>query len=348
LTEGRSIHIGARIIGKLVFVVAEAGVNHNGSLKRALVMVDEAARAGADAIKFQTFTAERLASAGTPKAQYQRKTAGGDQLEMLKSLELSHDDFAAISERARKREIIFFSTPYDEVSVDFLESLSVPAYKVGSGDLTNHPFLEYVAKKDRPIILSTGMSSLEEIGEAVGTIRNQGNGDIVLLHCVSAYPCDPVDCNLRAMQTLREKFKLPVGFSDHTMGVDVALAATALGAVVIEKHFTLSRRLPGPDHRASLEPREFRRMVTGIRIVEKAVGGSVKAPTGSERELRLVARRSIVAAIEIPKRKLITKEMVVFKRPGTGIPPRELRRLVGRRATRQIKRDEVLTWDMVR
>jgi N,N'-diacetyllegionaminate synthase len=348
LTGERYIHIGGRKIGEFVLVVAEAGVNHNGSLKRALVMVDEAARAGADAIKFQTFTAERLVAAGAAKAQYQEKgTAGKDQLEMLKALELSKNDFAVIAERARKRRLIFLSTPYDEESVDLLETLGVPAYKVGSSDLTNHPFLEYVAKKDRPIILSTGMSSLAEIREAVAAIRNQGNEAIVLLHCVSSYPCVPADCNLRAMQTLRDDFGLPVGFSDHTMGVEVALAATALGAVIIEKHFTLSRRLPGPDQRASLEPQEFRRMVSGIRTTEQALGSSVKAPAGCERELQLVARRSIVAAAEISVGQHITREMVAFKRPGTGIPPNELQILLGKRAAREIKRDEVLTWDMV-
>lgn len=311
-------------------------------------MVDKAAEVGADAVKFQTFTAERLVSAGAPKARYQKKSASGrDQLEMLKALELSHQDFAAISERARKRGIVFLSTPFDEESVDFLETLDVPAYKVASGDLTNHPFLEYVARKDKPMILSTGMSNLEEIREAVAAIRNQGNRNVVLLHCVSSYPSDPADCNLRAMQTLRDNFNLPVGFSDHTMSVEVAMAATALGAVIIEKHFTLSHKLPGPDQRASLEPREFRLMVIGIRTTEKAMGSSVKAPTESERELRLVARRSIVAAVEIPKGQAITKEMVTFKRPGTGIPPNELRILLGKHAAREIRRDEVLTWDMI-
>jgi N-acetylneuraminate synthase/N,N'-diacetyllegionaminate synthase len=348
LTGQRGINIAGRKIGESVLVVAEAGVNHNGSLKRALRMVDEAARARADAIKFQTFKAERLVSAGTPKTLYQRKsTAGRDQLEMLEALELSHQDFATISERARKRGIVFLSTPFDEESADFLETLGVPAFKVASGDLTNHPFLEYVAKKGRPIILSTGMSSLEEVGEAIAVIRSQGNEDIVLLHCVSSYPSDPADCNLRAMQTLRGNFNLPVGFSDHTRSIEVPLAATALGAVVIEKHFTLSRRLPGPDQRASLEPKEFRRMVSGIRMTEQAIGSSVKAPTESERDLRLVARRSAVAAVEIPKEEVITREMVVFKRPGTGIPPNELPILLGKRAARGIKRDEVLTWDMV-
>jgi N-acetylneuraminate synthase len=348
LAVERSIRIGAREIGRSILVIAEAGVNHNGSLKRALRMVDEAARVGADAVKFQTFTAAKLVSAGTPKAQYQKKnTAGKDQLEMLKAVELSHRDFAALSERARKRGILFLSTPFDEESVDFLETLNLPAYKIASGDLTNHPFLEYVAKRNRPVILSTGMSTLEEIGKAIAVIRNQGNDRVVLLHCVSSYPCDPADCNLRVMQTLRESFNVPVGFSDHTMAVEVALAAAALGAVIIEKHFTLSRSLRGPDHGASLEPKEFRQMVRGIRTTERAIGNPVKVPTEGERELRLIARRSIVAAIGISKGQVITKEMVAFKRPGTGIQPSELQVLLGKRAAREIKRDEVLTWDMV-
>jgi N-acetylneuraminate synthase/N,N'-diacetyllegionaminate synthase len=349
LTTQGVVRIGPKEIGRSVIVVAEAGVNHCGSLGRALRMVDEAARAGADAIKFQTYIAEKVASNRAPRADYQVKTARGKtQLEMLKSLELSRKDFVWISRRARMRGIVFFSTPFDYESVDLLEALEVPAYKVGSGEITNLPFLEYMAKKAKPIIVSTGMSYLDEVGDAVSAIRKQGNDRIVLLHCVSSYPADPAESNLRAMQTLREAFGVPVGFSDHTTGIEVALAAAALGAVIIEKHFTLSRRLPGPDQKASLEPKEFKKMVEGIRLVERAQGSSVKEPTKEEQKMRLIARRSIVASIDIREGQLITEDAVNLKRPGTGIQPRELSLLIGKRATRDIKRDEVLTWDMVK
>ncbi|MGA2461284.1 MAG: N-acetylneuraminate synthase [Candidatus Bathyarchaeia archaeon] len=343
-----NVMIGGKRVGESVLIIAEAGVNHNGSLRRALKMVDEAAKAGADAIKFQTFVAERVVAKQAPKANYQkRRGRGKTQLEMLKPLELSRQDFVAISERARKRGIMMLSTPYDDESVDLLESLAVPAYKVASGDLTNTPLLEHIATKGKPVILSTGMATLEEIKAAVATIRHQGNDKIVLLHCVSSYPSKVAECNLRVMQLLRDNFKVPVGFSDHTMGTEVALAAAALGAVVIEKHFTLSRRLIGPDHRASLEVRQFREMVRGIRLVEEALGGPVKVPTKEELTMRLVARRSLVAAVEIPKDHVIAREMIAIKRPGTGISPSEIQKVLGKIARRAIKRDEVLTWHMV-
>jgi N,N'-diacetyllegionaminate synthase len=239
------------------------------------------------------------------------------------------------------------ATPFDEGSVDLLDALGVPAYKVGSGDLTNIPLLEHVARKAKPVILSTGMSNLVEIQEAVATIRAQGNSEIILLHCVSSYPSRVEDSNLRAMQVLKERFGLPVGFSDHSQGIEVALAATALGAVVIEKHFTLSRKLPGPDHKSSLEPSQFFKMLKGIRLVEQALGKPLKEPTHEEIKMRLIARRSIVASTDIEIGQVITREMVSIKRPGTGIPPKELQRLLGKRATRTIRRDEMLAWDML-
>jgi len=249
--------------------------------------------------------------------------------------------------RAQKRRIVMFSTPFDEESVDFLETLPVPIYKIGSGDLTNLDLVKYVARKGKPVILSTGMATLDEIQDAVSAVREQGNKSIVLLQCVSSYPSDPADSNLRVMQTLREMFQLPVGFSDHTLGIEVSLAAAALGAAVIEKHFTLSRKLLGPDHKTSLEPKEFTHLVKGVRIVEQALGRPEKIPTEAEFEMRSIARRSIVASRMIQKGEAITKEMVAMKRPGTGIQPKELPRLLGKRAVREIKPDEVLTWEMV-
>jgi N,N'-diacetyllegionaminate synthase len=346
---GAAVRIGPKEIGRSVIVVAEAGVNHNGDLRRALRMVDEAARIGADAIKFQTFDTGKVVSRSAPKAEYQKKTSRGEtQLGMLKSLELSKPDFVAISRRAHTRGIVFLSTAFDRESVDFLDSLAVPAFKIGSGEITNLPFLKHVANKGKPVILSTGMSYLEEVRDAVSTVRNQGNDKIILLHCVSSYPANPEDSNLKAIQTLRDTFDVPVGFSDHTMGMEIAIAATALGAVLIEKHFTLSRTLRGPDQRISLEPKEFAHMVRGIRLVEKAQGNGVKAPTKDEEKMRSIARRSIVSSVDILEGQLISENMVDFKRPGTGIPPKDVGLLLGKRAARNIRRDEVLTWDMVK
>jgi N,N'-diacetyllegionaminate synthase len=343
-----NVVIGDRRVGESVFIIAEAGVNHNGSLKRAIRMVDEAALAGADAVKFQTFITEQLVSSEAPKAEYQRKRVPGiTQLNMLKRLELGPQDFAAIAERSRKRRIIMLSSAFDEDSADLLEKLGVPAYKIGSGELTNLPLLEHIAKKGKPVLLSTGMATLEEIQEALSAIRTQGNDQIVVLHCVSSYPSQPQDSNLRVMQVLRDRFAVPVGFSDHSEGVEVALAAAALGAVVIEKHFTLSRKLPGPDQRASLEPSEFRKLVEGIRVVEQALGKSVKEPTSEELKMRLVARRSLVASVNIQKGQVFSRQMVAVKRPGTGIPPKEIGKIVGKRAARNIRRDRVLRWEMV-
>lgn len=348
MTDG-AVHIGSKEVGRSVIVVAEAGVNHNGNLKRALRMVDEAARTGADAIKFQTYHTEKVVSRSAPKAEYQEKTScGKTQLDMLRSLELSQADFVTISRRAHTRGIIFLSTAFDWESADFLDSIGVPAFKIGSGELTNLPFLEHVAKKGKPMILSTGMSYLEEVRDAVSAIRDQGNDKIVLLHCVSSYPANPGDANLKVMQTLRDTFNVPVGFSDHTMGTEIAIAAAALGAVLIEKHFTLSRTLQGPDQKASLEPKEFAQMVRGIRLAEKAQGSGVKAPTKEEEKMRFIARRSIVSSVDIPEGQLINENMVDFKRPGTGLPPKDVRLLLGKRAARNIRRDEVLTWEMVK
>ena len=345
---GSEIVIGDKPIGESVFIIAEAGVNHNGSRERALRMVDEAARAGADAVKFQAFLTDQLVTVQAPKADYQKRQAHGQtQRAMLKALELSPRDFAALAERARRRGIIMLSSVFDEQSADFLEDLGLPAYKMGSGELTNIPLLRYVAKKEKPMLVSTGMGTLDEIQDALSAIRGQGNSQIVLLHCVSSYPSRVEDSNLLAMGLLRERFGVPVGFSDHTEGEEVALAAAALGAVVIEKHFTLSRKLPGPDQQASLEPSELQGMVRGIRVVEQALGRPVKEPTEQELKMRLVARRSLVAAVDISKGQIITGEMVSIKRPGTGIPPKDITRMIGKHAARNIHRDQVLRWEWV-
>lgn len=334
--------------GQPVFVIAEVGVNHNGDLKMARALIDVAVEAGADAVKFQTFRADRLATPDAPKAEYQLRTTGDEesQLEMLRRLELSADAHRELQSYCRERGIIFLSTPFDEEAVDLLDSLGVPAFKISSGDVTNSPLLEHVASKGKPIILSTGMSELSEVIEAVSVLHTEGCENPVLLHCVTDYPADPADVNLRAMATMSSAFDVPVGFSDHTEGIDVALAAVALGACVIEKHFTLDRSLPGPDHRASLEPAELRELVRSIRRVETALGNGRKVPTASEAETAKVARRSLVAARDIPAGATLKRDMVVLRRPGTGLSPAMLNGLLGLRAVREIAAGTLLDADM--
>ncbi len=347
-----SMRIGTHEIGRghRCFILAEAGVNHNGSLDQARALVDAAAEAGADAVKFQTFTAEKLVLPGAPKAQYQRKASRGDQsqLEMLKALELSHQDHQALIEHCRERGILFLSTPFDEQSADFLESLGVEAFKIGSGELTNLSLLEHVARKALPMIVSTGMSTLGQVEAAVRAIETQGDPALVLLHCVSNYPADPADVNLRAMATIRRAFGRPVGYSDHTMGIAVPLAAAALGACVIEKHFTLDRGQAGPDHQASIEPHELKRLVESIRIVERAMGDGRKRPVASEADVMAAARRSLVAAVAIPDGTVIRTDMLSLRRPGTGLPPEMRGYLVGRTTRVDISAGTLLQLDMFR
>ena len=346
--SGSGFVVGERRIGggAPVFVVAEAGVNHNGDVALALALVDAAAEAGADAVKFQTFRTDALVSRAAPKAGYQVETTGGgeSQRDMLARLELTLADFARVQERCAKRGVVFFSAPFDEASADALERLAAPLFKVPSGEITNLPFLRHVAAKRRPMIVSTGMSTLAEVAEAVAAIRAAGDSPVALLHCVSAYPAPPDEMNLRAMDTLRERFGVPVGLSDHTLGLEVALAAVARGAAIVEKHLTLDKAMPGPDHRASLDPEEMAALVRGIRTVESALGDGDKRPTPSELDTRRVARKSLVAARALRAGERLTEDAVAVKRPGTGIPPAELSRAVGRRLRRDVAADEVLEW----
>ena len=328
------------------FVIAEAGVNHNGDLELARRLVDVAAEAGADAVKFQTFRADRLVSPTAPKAAYQRQTtdAGESQLDMLRRLELSPAAHRELSDYCRQRGLIFLSTPFDEESADLLDELDVLAFKIGSGEVTNHPFLEYVARKGKPIILSTGMSYLSEVDEAVRVLRDAGCEQLILLHCVSSYPAAPADANLKAIQTLAAAFGVPVGYSDHTPGIEVALAAVALGACVIEKHFTLDRNLPGPDHRASLEPPELRALISGVRTVERALGDGIKRPVPAEADTRAVARRSLAARVDIPAGVIVEAGMLTALRPADGIPPGLIRRVIGRRTRRSLTAGQFIDW----
>ena len=330
-------------------VIAEAGVNHNGSLEMALRLIDAAADAGADIVKFQTFKAEEVVSPIAPKADYQVQTTGGSesQLEMVKKLELQPEAFRQIERRCRERGIVFMSTPFDKGSVDLLKDLGVVAFKIGSGELTNLPFLSYVAAQGKPMILSTGMSNLDEVAAAVGAVRAAGNRELVILHCVSNYPAAPSSVNLRVMKTLEDEFGVPVGYSDHTEGIAIPLAAVALGACIVEKHFTLDRSLPGPDHRASLEPHELAAMMRGIRTVEAALGDGIKQPAAEELNTAAVARRSLVAACDLQAGTVLLDAMVAIRRPGTGLPPSALLQLVGRCLRQDVAAGELITMEML-
>lgn len=333
--------------GRPAFVIAEAGVNHNGDLALAERLVDVAADAGCDAVKFQTFDPALLAAPSAGKADYQRETtgSGGSQLEMLNALVLPRDAHARLQQRARDRGLIFLSTPFDEPSADFLEELGVPAFKVSSGDLTNVLLLRHLAHKRRPLLISTGMATLDEVLAAVATVKAAGAADIALFHCVSNYPAQPADCNLRAMAALREATGLPVGWSDHTQGIDVTIAAAALGAELIEKHFTLDKTLPGPDHRASLEPDELAAMVRAIRSVEAALGDGRKQPRPSEISMIAAARRSLCYRNALAAGATVGERDLIALRPGTGLETSQIATIVGRRLRVAVERGQLVTLD---
>jgi len=350
------------------YIIAEAGVNHNGSIEMAKQLIDVAAAAGADAVKFQTFKAERSISKFAPKAAYQKKTTAKSesQLEMVKKLELDEDAHRQLIKHCRSKKIEFLSTPFDFESIDLLaRKLKLQHLKLPSGEITNGPYLLHVAKTGKPVILSTGMSTLGEVETALGVLAfgYMGNDDkpslkkfhdafcseagqkvlkdkVTLLHCTTEYPAPFEEVNLRAMETMRAAFGLPVGLSDHTPGIAVPIAAVALGAVVIEKHFTLDKNLPGPDHKASLEPEELKAMVAAIRNIEKALGNGQKAPTPSELKNRDIARKSLVAAKPIKKGNFFSQENIAIKRPGTGHPPMLYWTLLSRTATRSYDEDD--------
>jgi N,N'-diacetyllegionaminate synthase len=329
LASGRRIGDGAPC-----FVIAEAGINHNGQLDVARRLIEAAATAGADAVKFQTFSAERLVTPGAAKAEYQARTTGSaeSQLDMLRRVELTPADFARLRDHARECGITFLSTPFEEASVDVLMDLGVELIKVPSGEITNLPFLSHVGRTRKPVILSTGMSTLDDVLAATTALRDAGTTDLVVLQCVSEYPAAVSDANLRVMATLRDAVGVPVGFSDHTLGLLVPQAAVALGACVIEKHLTLDRRMEGPDHAASIEPDEFKDLVRSIRQIESALGNGVKAPTPGERGVAAVARKSVVALVAIPAGTILDATLVGLRRPGTGLPASKLPDILGRPA----------------
>lgn len=330
-----------------VFIIAEAGVNHNGSLELAKRLVDMAKDCGADAIKFQTFKAEESTGACAEKAQYQKENdkTQETQLEMIRKLELPFDDFKEIQDYCSEKGIIFISTPDGTESLNYLIGLDVPIIKVGSTEVTNLDFLEEIGTKKKPIILSTGMSTLGEIEKALSVIFSTGNKNVKLMHCTTDYPTELKEVNLKAMITMKEAFKISVGLSDHTLGFETAIAAAALGAEFIEKHITLDRDMKGPDHKASMPPEEFGKYVQLIRNTEKLLGDGIKKPTEKERIIMDQARRSILAAKDLKKGTIIEKDMLVYKRPGYGIKPELAYVLIGRELKRDLLKDEVIQWE---
>ncbi|WDZ63338.1 N-acetylneuraminate synthase [Paenibacillus polymyxa] len=329
-----------------IYIIAEVGVNHNGSLELAFECIDQAILCGADAVKFQTFKSEKLVTKYAQKANYQTENTNSaeSQLDMLKQLELSFEDFVLLKKYCEDKGIDFLSTPFDEESAEFLNSIHIDAFKVGSGDMNNIPFLQKLDSYGRPIILSTGMSNLDEIGESLQAIKKS---EVLLLHCTSDYPAPLEDVNLLAMKTISTAFNKVTGYSDHTAGIEIAIAASALGARIIEKHFTLDRNLPGPDHKASLEPADFSKMVLAIRNVEQALGDGVKRCMPSEESTRAVARKSIVMATPKKTGQQLTREDLVIKRPGTGIEPKYFGDLVGKQLLKDVHEDYLLSWDDV-
>lgn len=326
-----------------VYIIAEAGVNHNGSFDLACKLVDAAKEAGVDCIKFQTFKSKNLVSNSAQKADYQKSTTGeGSQVDMLKKLELSYDEFLKLKAYCDQVGICFLSTPFDFDSIEFLNSIDMPFWKIPSGEVTNLPYLEALAKTGKPVVMSTGMCEMKEIEAAIDVLKKNGTKEIKLLHCNTEYPTPFEDVNLKAMLTMKDALGLEVGYSDHTKGIDVPVAAVALGATVIEKHFTLDRNMEGPDHKASLEPDELAAMVSSIRHIEKALGSGDKTPSPSERKNIAIARKSIVAKMDIKQGEVFTVDNITVKRPGNGISPMLWHEVLGKAASRDFEEDELI------
>lgn len=326
------------------FIIAEAGDNHNGSFDLALKLVDKAVEAGADCVKFQTFVTENVISKFAEKAEYQKENTGAEesQFDMVKKLELSFEQFRKIQKYCQQKGIMFLSTPFDLDSIDFLQEIGIPFWKIPSGEITNLPYLEKIAHTGKDIIMSTGMCTMQEIEEGLRILRKNGAGKITLLHCNTEYPTPYNDVNLRAMQTLRDRFQVPVGYSDHTKGIEVPIAAVACGASVIEKHFTLDHNMEGPDHKASLEPEELNKMVKAIRNIELAMGSKDKFPTESEKKNIEIARKSIVAKRDIKKGEVLSEDNLYIKRPGNGISPMRWYDVLGTIAIKDFQEDELI------
>lgn len=331
-----------------VLIIAEAGVNHNGSFEIAKQLVDKAVEAGVDVIKFQTFKAEKLVSKVAKQAEYQKQNIGSEaddsQYSMLKKLELSEQDHQALIGYCQKKRIIFFSTAFDLESIDYLHSLKLGLWKIPSGEITNYPYIKKIAQYGEPVILSTGMCELDDVSAAMNVLLNNGvkHEQIAVLHCNTEYPTPYEDVNLKAMLELQDLYKVKVGYSDHTRGIEVPIAAVALGATVIEKHFTLDRNMPGPDHKASLEPGELKAMVSAIRHIELALGDGHKTVSPSEQKNIAIARKSIVAACPIKKGDVLTEQNLTVKRPGTGVSPMRWEEVLGTKAIKDYKEEDLI------
>lgn len=334
-----------------ITIIAEAGVNHNGDLNKALLLVEAAAAAGADYVKFQTFRAENLVSAKAKKAEYQITNTGNtdSQFAMLKKLELTIEDHHALIAHCKKCNIQFLSTAFDLESIDMLENLGVTLFKIPSGEITNLPYLKKLGALKKQVIISTGMCVMSEIADAMQVIEQAGTlkENITVLHCTTDYPTAMADVNLNAMLTIHKELNVTVGYSDHTLGIEVPIAAVAMGAVIIEKHFTLDRTLPGPDHKASLEPDELIALVKSIRHIEQAFGDGKKQPTATEKQNMLVARKSIHVSKDMSQNALISASDLTMKRPGDGISPMQMETLVGKRMKNDLKKDDKVRWEDV-
>lgn len=327
------------------FIIAEAGVNHNGNIELAKQMIDAAAEAKADAVKFQTFKSEKLVVKNASKAEYQKRTTSSDetQLEMLKKLELDVEAHNILCNYCKDKNIMFLSTAFDMDSIDLLNNIGIEIFKIPSGELTNYPYLRKIAQLKKKVILSTGMSYLKEIEEAVNVLKENGADDITVLHCSTEYPTPMKDVNLNAMKTIEEKLNVNVGYSDHTLGIEIPIAAVAMGAVVIEKHFTLDRNMEGPDQQASLEPHELKEMVKNIRNIELALGSKEKKPSKSEFKNIPIVRKSIVAKRKITKGEVLDEKNLICKRPGTGISPMRWNEVIGKKASKDFEEDELIS-----
>lgn len=348
----KEIDFGGRLIGEghPTFVIAEAGVNHNGDLELGRALIREAKNAGADAIKFQSYKAGKISTRTAPRYWFEPEDPEGSQYDTFEKLDsFGPDEHRELFRYAGEQGILCFSAPFDDEAVEMLEELGAPGFKIASADLTDHPLLRKVASKRKPVILSTGLATIAEIGEAVEVLRSEGNDQVVLLHCTLQYPCDAENANLRMMLHMKAAFPgIPVGLSDHTLGIAVPQAAVALGAVAIEKHYTVDKKLPGsPDHHLSVDPRDLKEMVAAIRTIEKAMGRDEKGPVEAEAAAYKYARRSIVSATAIARGTEITSHMLTFKRPGTGIYPKHVDLVVGRTARVDIPEDTVLEWSMI-
>ena len=343
--EKPEINLGGRTVGADagVFVIAEIGINHNGSAEEAAKLIDAAADCGADAVKFQSFRADQLLICS--RDRYAQQSGEESAYDLLRRCELSFEEQEKLKAHADKRGIMFLSTPFDNESVDFLDRLGVPAFKIASGDITYIPLLRHIASKGKPVFLSTGMSYLDEVIEAVRYLREGGSPDILLMHCTASYPAAPGDMNLRALETLQSYFGLLTGLSDHSQGIMFSIAAAAMGAVAVEKHFTLDCNADGPDHKASLDPDGLRELVKNLRLLDEGMGYGGKQPTRAEKEGRVLGRRSIVAAVDIKAGEQVLADMLTCKRPGAGIVPRYMDHVTGMTARRFIAKDTIILWE---